>query len=86
LARLGVKAMARSVEDVREEIRLEALNREQQARVRAASTEFCVEDLREEIKRVAQAGKEAWRSAKPSPVIPMGIRGSTKKAVQRLGA
>ena len=65
--------MARSVEDVREEIRLEARIREQQGRPRAASTEICIEEIREEIKRVAQAGNEAamaWRSAEPSTVIP----------------
>lgn len=62
------------MEDVREEIRLEARIREQQGRPRAASTEICIEEIREEIKRVAQAGNEeaamAWICSEPSTVIP----------------
>ena len=52
--------MARSVEEVREEVRLEALAREERARERAGDTEISVERIRAEIKNIAHADV-AWQ-------------------------
>lgn len=53
-------AMARTVEEVREEIRLEALDREKQVRERAGDNEASVEQIRREIERISQA-EVAWQ-------------------------